>query len=150
MRMQFLIIEDDENKLNQIQSFLALKYSEVLVEAARSLRSGLDRIMQGKHDLIILDMSMPTFDIGVEEDGGRPQSYAGREILRQMQRRHITKPVIVITQFDRFGQGAATLTLSQLDEQLLRDHADIYKGAIFYDATSEGWKDELKNFIDLL
>src|SRR5258708_830765 len=103
--MRLLVVEDDENKRTQILGFLGERFSWVKVVAAESLQSGLKLIVSDQFDLILLDMTLPTFDVGIDEDGGRPRAYAGREILRQMDRRKIATPVIVLTQFDRFGEG---------------------------------------------
>ncbi len=111
--MKILIVEDDENKRNQITTLITESFSFINLAVAKSLQSGLRSIINDKPDLVILDMTMPTFDIGVDEDGGRLQPYAGREILRQMDRRNILVPVIVLTQFDRFGEGCDSLTLKE-------------------------------------
>lgn len=142
-----LLVEDDENKRRQISHYLNEAFPNANVKIARSLQSGLRLIIAGGIDLILLDMTMPTFDITADEDGGRPQPYAGREILRQMDRRGIVTPAIVITQFDRFGEGQDALTLGQLDAQLRADYQITYKGAVQYDVTFEEWKDSLAESI---
>ena len=141
--MIILIVEDDENKSSQLQTFLYGAFPQAQLSVARSLQSGLRAVITCTYDLVILDMTMPTYDIGVDEDGGRPQAYAGREILRQLDRREIAVPVIVVTQFDRFGEGAEALTLTQLDMQLRQEHPLNYKGAVYYSPALEGWKDAL-------
>lgn len=145
--MNILIVEDDDNKRNQVVGFISSSFDNAKFIIARSLQSGLRSAIEGDIELIILDMTMPTFDISLEEDGGRPQAYAGREILRQMKRRKINIPVIVLTQFDRFGEGKDSLTLAELDAQLKDAHSDYYLGAIYYDVSSERWKDELNLLI---
>jgi DNA-binding NarL/FixJ family response regulator len=145
--MKILIVEDDENKSLQLYNFFSEKFPQVEVENAQSLQGGLRKILDGGIDIILLDMTMPTFDIRLDEDGGRPQPYAGREILRQMDRRDIDVPVIVVTQFDRFGSGIDSMTLSELDKQLRLAHPENYKGAIYYDVSFGEWKDDLANKI---
>jgi CheY-like chemotaxis protein len=141
--MRLLVVEDDENKRTQILGFLGERFSSVDVVAAESLQSGLKLILGGQFDLILLDMTLPTFDIGIDEDGGRPRAYAGREILRQMDRRKIGTPVVVLTQFDKFGEGDDALTLSELDHRLRETHPNTYQGAIYYSSSVEEWKEEL-------
>jgi CheY-like chemotaxis protein len=136
-------VEDDENKRTQILVFLIERFSSVEVVAAESLQSGLKLIVSDQFDLILLDMTLPTFDIGIDEDGGRPRAYAGREILRQMDRRQIGTPVVVLTQFDKFGEGDDALTLPELDGRLRQAHPKTYQGAIYYSSSVEGWKEEL-------
>jgi CheY-like chemotaxis protein len=146
--MKLLIVEDDEIKRTQLAKFISEAVPQTEVEIARSYQSGIRAIIERVYKLIILDMTMPTFDIGADESGGRPQAYAGREILRQMDRRNIKSPVIVVTQFDRFGEGKDKLTLSELNQQLLKDHPGNYLGAVYYNTTVDSWKDELLTLIN--
>lgn len=148
--MKLLIAEDDENKRTQVTSFIRSNWPEFQINEAKSYQSSLRKIVQAEIDLIILDMTMPTFDISAEEDGGRPQAYAGRDILRQMARRDITIPVVVLTQFDKFGEGNAILTRAELDAQLRESHSERYYGMVYYDVALEGWKDALRKQISLL
>jgi len=145
--MKILLVEDDEDKRRQVSEFLTGAVLGVTLKAARSLQSGLQAILTKEHDLVILDMTMPTFDITAEEDGGRPQAYAGRELLRHMKRRSIETPAIVLTQFDRFGEGPDSLTLGELNEELRVAHPGYYFGAVYYSVTYEGWKKELADLI---
>lgn len=148
--MDLLIAEDDENKRTQVTSFIRSNWPNFRLNEAKSYQSSLRTIVQGGIDLIILDMTMPTFDISAEEDGGRPQAYAGRDILRQMARRDITIPVVVLTQFDKFGEGNAILTREELDAQLRQSHPERYHGMVYYDVAFEGWKDALTKHIIFL
>jgi CheY-like chemotaxis protein len=148
--MNILIVEDDENKRNQIIEFIKEEIPTSNVTIAKSFQTGLRSIVRGGFDLILLDMTMPTFDIGFDEDGGRPQAYAGREILRQMDRREIATPVIVVTQFDKFGAGVDELRLEELDEQLRGEHPASYQGAVYYNAAYADWKQELAKMISEL
>ena len=148
--MRVLIVEDDENKRKQVTNFVEEIWPASHMDVERSLQSGLRSILLGDLDVIVLDMSLPTFDVTVEEDGGRLQAYAGREILRQMDRRQITVPVVVVTQFDKFGEGAAALTREELDAQLRHAHPQIYCGMVYYNVALDGWKDDLRWIIDRL
>jgi DNA-binding NarL/FixJ family response regulator len=145
--VRLLIVEDDENKRNRVVEFVTERFPRSRIAVARSFQGGMRSILEGGFDLVILDMTMPTFDIGREEDGGRPQPYAGREILRRMDRHGINTPVVVLTQFDRFGVGADVLTLEELDSQLRESHGDNYRGAVYYNVALEGWKEELARLI---
>lgn len=138
-----LIVEDDENKFQQLSQFITELLPNSIVRIAKSFHSGLKNIIDGSQDLILLDMTMPTYDIEQDEDGGRPQHYAGREIMRQMDRRSIRVPVIIVTQFDVFGEGTEALTRDQLDQQLLIEHPNTYKGTVYYNVAMDEWKIEL-------
>ena len=142
--MNILIIDDDEYKRGQIMNLLVEAIPDAYVEEARSLQSGLKAIMEGGHNLVVLDMTMPTFDITAEEDGGRPQAFAGRELLKHMKRRRIEVPSVVVTQFDRFGEGANLQTLEELDRELRESSPEHYCGTIHFNVAYDSWKEELK------
>lgn len=143
--MNILIIEDDENKRAQITALVSNVVEGCTIMQAKSYHSGLKGIFEAHPDVILLDMTMPTYDVSENEDGGRPQHYAGREILRQMDRRQVNIPVIVITQFDVFGDGPEALTRMQLDHELKIDHSRNYRGTVYYNAASNSWKGELES-----
>ncbi len=148
--MRVLLIEDDENKRGQLISFLKEEIADVVVGVAASYHSGLRGVLDRSSDLVLLDMTIPTFDIGAEESGGRSQLYGGREILEQMDRLDIRIPVIVVTQFDRFGEHQEAVTLQELDRQLKREYPDLYCGAVYYNSAREDWKAELSEQIELI
>ncbi len=145
-----LIVEDDENKRNQLIKFIEEKYNSIEVDIAKSFHSGLESVLSKQYDLILLDITMPTYDISHDEDGGRPQQYAGRDLLRQMKRRKLTATVIVVTQYDVFGDESDSLSLSQLDKQLNEDYPDIYHGTVYYNAAIGDWKNILEETINQL
>lgn len=144
--MRILIVEDDDDKARDLHAFLESHYvvSEILV--VRSFQSGLRAVLNGAIDFILLDMTMRNFDRSVEEDGGRPHHFAGREILRQMLREEIRVPVIVVTHFDRFGEETEEVTLSELKAELKHKFPD-YLGTVHYRSNVDGWKTNLKELI---
>ncbi|WP_319405147.1 response regulator [uncultured Desulfosarcina sp.] len=141
--MEILIIEDDEIKSTQIKDFLKDSFKSIDISFAKSIQSAIKMLKNSTFNLILLDMTLPTFDFGVNDDGGRIRAYGGREILRQMDRKKIVTPVIVITQFDKFGKGSNTLALDELNKELKKDHKNNYKGCVYYNAAYENWKYDL-------
>jgi CheY-like chemotaxis protein len=142
--MRFLLVEDDENKREQIRSWVAELHADAKFTVARSLQSGVRAVKAGNIDCVLLDMTLPNYDVGPEEPGGRTtHSFGGRELLKQMDRFDIDVPVIVITQFETFGKPPDTMDLSELDTQLAKDHKN-YVASIYYHASIHGWKDKLR------
>lgn len=146
--MLILLIEDDENKRLQLTQFLHQELPEVEVREERSLQSGLRHIRRNAPDLILLDMTLPTYDAGPDESGGQTHIFGGRELLRQMDRFEINVPVIVVTQFETFGKGPQAVGLSKLDQELRTEHGVVYKGSVYYHAAIHGWEHELKSLIE--
>ena len=140
--MRILVIEDDEHKRRRLVEHLRLISADEIGEA-RSMQSGLRSILSNTWDMVVLDMTMPTFDVGADESGGRPQVYAGWEVLRQMRRKGATTPILMVTQFDQFGEGPDAQTLEQLDVSLREAFPVTYRGSIYYNVVSENWKQAL-------
>ena len=141
--MNVLIVEDDENKSLQLSLFLRDVLPLAETSVSRSLQSGLRDLRERTPDLVLLDMTLPTYDVGPDEPGGNTHPFGGREFLRQLKRFKMKVPVIVITQFETFGSGPEVTTLQALDEELRRDYAEVYRGSVYYHAAIQSWKDQL-------
>ncbi|MCJ8344336.1 hypothetical protein MJH12_02260 [bacterium] len=147
--MKILIVEDDKYKSEAILDCLQIYFPVANINITESLASGLFALIdEDSYQLIILDMSMPSFDI-TEKDptGGTPESYAGEDFLAQMTLLGITTPVIVVTQYNNFGIDEQQISLSTLSKKLLNDHPAIYQGSIYFKVSSTTWKTELKNLL---
>lgn len=140
--MDILIVEDDENKLYQISEILSAD-SDITLVARRSYQSGLKEIISNHYDLIVLDMSMPTYDKTPSEPGGRFRKFAGKEILSEIIRRKIVTKALLVTGFDFFGEGSTFITLKELNQRLTDAFPAIYLGSVFYNASETNWAEEL-------
>lgn len=149
--MKVLIIEDDQEKSRNLQDFLKLEFKIDEIINAVSLNSGLRALISNQKnvDIVLLDMSMPTYDISVDEPtGGTPESFAGRDLLAQMKLRSIQIPTIIVTQFDSFGSDSNKVSLEILSNELQRDFHPVYQGHVYYNSTQEAWKQNLRNLIE--
>lgn len=146
--MNALIIEDDELKSERLQGFLGQHLPSHEIELAKSYKSGLRALVASMRSLVILDMTLPSFDIAPGSDGGRPLNLGGRELLRQMKRRSLTYPTIVVTGFDAFGSEPQDVTLAQLDGELEAEFGSFYVGSVYFNATSDDWRDRLRMLIE--
>lgn len=141
--MRTLIIEDDANKMNALVSFLH-SYPHVETSTETSFHSGVHSLLERHFDLVLLDMSMPMYDITAQDTGGRPVPLAGRDILFTMHRKKIQTTVIVVTQYESF-EGTS---LGQLDDDLRDAFPDIYYGSVYYNTTQDVWKTQLRNILE--
>ncbi|PRY52621.1 hypothetical protein B0I27_10587 [Arcticibacter pallidicorallinus] len=140
--MKILIVENDPNKSSVVELFLLteLDISPEEVEIRRSFQSGLEAIIQNEYDLLLLDMSLPTFDITDFDDGGETLDRGGEIILQEMEREKIEIPSIILTQYEDFGG----VSLSKIDEALFTEFPGIYLGCIYYNTSQTSWEKELK------
>lgn len=143
MTGKVLLVEDDENKRQRVMHAVNGAYPDTEIVEARSLRGAEDALDAGDIALVILDMSIPMFDISAEEDGGSFQATGGQELLRYMKRYKRQLPVVVLTQFSTFGKDKAARTLEQIDTQLRDEFGPLYLGAIYYDTASDAWQRQL-------
>ncbi|MCA3262672.1 MAG: response regulator [Telmatospirillum sp.] len=145
--MDALLIEDDEPKSERITEFLTNLSSDLKISHMRSYQSGLRSLLAHTPNLILLDMNLPNYDITAEETGGKIMQFAGREFLRQMMRRNIKAPVIVVTAFEFFGEGIDSLTLEELDRELTDKYSGNYLGYVYYHTILDDWKIKLPALI---
>lgn len=146
--MKILIIEDDHNKLDRLRGLVSQELTHAEVKEARAYQKGLRLLRDWRPDLLLLDMSMPTYEVGTGEQGGRPRSFGGRQILHEMRRRKIGARVIIVTQFDVFGDGPEQKTLSQLKLELATEFRGLYVGAVYYDPAASDWGDDLRRMLN--
>jgi CheY-like chemotaxis protein len=143
--MTILIVEDDENKRVQLSNFLQLIIPDESILLCRSLQSGVKKIRQELFDLIILDMTLPQYDLSPDEPSDDTHIFGGQEFLAQMERFDVLTPVVVFTQFEVFGKPPNELNLESLDLKLRGEYPNVYKGVVYYHSSINSWKQELKD-----
>lgn len=146
--MKILLVEDDDDKGAKVAEELFRSFPWLELIRARSFDSALRKLVFSGRELdgILLDMSMPNFDDSREP----PESFAGRDLLRQCKLRGISKPTIVVTQLDSFGVPPDQLSLEQLDSQLMAEFSPFYYGVVYYSSAHEGWKGEIARLLKQL
>ncbi len=144
--MKVLLVEDYEEKANNIMAFLAQEFPNFEVERCTAYNTAQETIFENpdRYDLILLDMSMTTYDLGDDASGGKPEPTAGRDLLEGMFLREITTPVIVVTMYNVFGRKE----LSAFHKELLADFPQNYKDYVFYSTQRNDWKKDLKTKIN--
>lgn len=145
--MRLLIIEDADEKLNDLIDWAEDKFERLNVVTAKSLHTGKSAAIDPSIDLVLLDMTMRNYERTPEEEGGRPHAFAGREIMRRMHRERVKTPVIVVTQFDRFGDEDDFKTLADLKDEL-RSKFSNYVGTVQYRSNVDEWRQNLEDLID--
>ena len=86
--MKILLVEDVEGKANSIISCIKEEFPDCEVVTRSSYHSAAKEIFlhYGEYQLILLDMSMSTYDKNIEELGGVPEAMAGKRILEGIER----------------------------------------------------------------
>ncbi len=143
--MKILIVENDSTKSNQVLSFLneEMGISEDVIVIKRSYQSALEAILTTVFDLLILDMSIPTFDITTTDDGGETLDRGGELILEEMAREGIDFKSLILTQYEEFDN----VSLEEIDNELKLEYSDFYLGCIYYNISEDKWQNELMEII---
>jgi CheY-like chemotaxis protein len=145
--VHLLLVEDDENKRTQVLQFLRSRFPEFGVHTAASLMSGVRSAKANRPELVLLDMTLPNYDVGDGETGGTMHAFGGLEFLKQMRRLRVQTRVIVLTQFETFGTPPKIKDLPELDREMRDKFEPIYCGAVYYHASIENWTKELSDLI---
>lgn len=143
LAINILIVEDSPHKVSKVsEHLLSLEY-DVCLTKAYSFTSGWQALEVKKFDLILMDMSLPTYDRRDADPGGRFRPFGGRELARKLVRRGIKSTVVFLTQYESFSDKAGSHTFNSLREELIRDCGELFGGMIFYDSSKLAWKEEL-------
>lgn len=141
--MKILLVEDDNHKAEQVADYLKAEINELNLVIAKSFHSGMLALEKADFNIILLDMSMPTYDVDIGDVFNRHRNYAGEDFLYEMQNLNIMIDTIIITQYDVIGEGKNQMDAKQLNNRYKDEFSDFYRGLIRYDSSITRWKDEL-------
>jgi CheY-like chemotaxis protein len=148
MTFEILFIEDNEYKRTRAAEFIMSLSNRIKITEAKSFTGGCQAIESGSYDLILLDISLPTFDRTGSDAGGRFRSSAGREIGRKIMRAKKTTPILFITQYGSFSDRGHAYTFETLKQLLEKECGENFVGMVFYDSSHSAWKNELSKIIE--
>lgn len=146
--MKLLLVEDEAQKLAELrQLFEGLTTAKVT--CARSVRSAIDFVREGGAvDLIILDMSLPTFDIDEAESGGTPRPFGGIDVMRSLVRYRMFIPTVVFTGYQSFEDDSGTVSLESLTAKMREEFGEMLIDVVQYTPFSSDWGKTLKEIYE--
>lgn len=138
---KILVVEDDALKGRQIVNFTKSINNNIIITQKGALNSGLLELTKNEYDLVILDMSLPTFDNNESEHF---QPYGGLLFLDEVKRKKYKVPVVIVTQYASFGEGEGETTLEEIDLNCKNKYPN-FKEIIYY--LDDDWQEKLKTYI---
>lgn len=120
-RKRVLVVEDDE-RVRRVEG-LILSSAQLEIEEAKGGQEALDRLDQGKYDLVVLDLMMPEVD--------------GMQVLKSIRSKPETEalPVIVVTArnsdreiLEGFQSGANYYITKPFEPRELVDSVELILG----------------------
>lgn len=146
--MRLLIVEDEEPKRDAVQAFASRHFVWADIATARSVRSAIARIRDACPHLLLLDMSLPTFDIAPGEPGGRPQGEGGIEVLRYLEMSETVLPTIVVTGYDAFRRkDGQRIGYERLSDELRSDFPTLFRGLVHFDPIQGVWGEQMRELM---
>lgn len=142
-----LFVEDDEYKLTALVAATQLLQIEINIEIARSLTSAVHFIKQRTFDLIVLDMSLPTYDSTDAQTGGDAQGFGGRRLVRIAEEYGNASPTVLVTQFTTYEDLGKSLTVADLTLELEKELGPYFLGTVIYDRSSQDWIPIFQSYI---
>lgn len=134
MSKSILIVEDDPSKAEEVLGFFRQDYSHCEVVWVASYSSAIRLFKERGFDLMILDMTLPTFadeHFTVERSF---EKFGGMMILRELKRKRKLLSTILFTMFDDFGNRNERIALEQISAELKDKYKDHFWGAVFYES----------------
>lgn len=144
---KIILVEDDVKKMEDISEFLCRELNITDIVIKESYQSGIKELITKSYDLLLLDMSIPTFTKSPDEPGGPYEKFGGYLILKELARKEKLIQTILITMFDDFGESDASITINQLDSSLKEEFSPHFLGSVFYHAKENKWKEHLRKLI---
>lgn len=145
MNKKILLIEDLPDKAKAIIDVIRYHFPNLEIDQRTSYHTAIETVLRHYDDysLVLLDMTMSTYDENEDETGGEPEVVAGKRILERMFMRDIPLKVKVVTMYESFdGQR-----IRDLDKELKKVSPDNYDGYIFFSFDKNEWKQELESYI---
>lgn len=148
--LEIFLIEDDLLKISQLDDFLKETLDKFSIGIYESYHSGLKATLQFRPNLIILDMTLPTFDRKPNSREGRLRPLGGYELMRKLKLHSCSSKVIVVTQLESFPEDNQEITFKELSERCHHEFPNLFLGAVQFHQNDLAWQDELKNLLEIL
>lgn len=144
MSVNVCIVEDNALKAACISDFFLREHNEIFSTAVcGSFQSALKSIEKSAPQLIILDMTLPTFDRKPNSREGRMRPIGGYDLMCKMKHKSISSHIIVVTQLETFGEGDEEVSFSEMTARCEREFPDIFLGSVYFDQGGVNWQTNL-------
>lgn len=139
--MNLLLIEDNDLKKEKILSFILESFPDINITTASSYNTAMTLALDNVYDLMILDMSIPTYEKNENNRGGRFRVFGGREIAQRLKKMEKLPNFLVLTGYKDFKNDIEKITFDQLAEIMSKIDSS-FLGMIHYESASSKWKSE--------
>ncbi len=138
--MSILLVEDDDFKAADLKKVVHELLPDVKMSSAISVTSALKALSRETFNLVILDMSLPTFDLSGPGGGGSPQAQGGVEVLRLAKHLKRQASFIVVTQYPDIEIDGREIALESAAKTLSEKFSMPILKCILYEFDSDYWR----------
>lgn len=142
------IIEDSPLKARKISELIGSIVVNEEIKILGSFQTGLKEIEKLSPKLIVLDMTLPTFDRVPNGREGRLRALGGYDLMKKMQYKKLVSKVVVLTQLESFGDGEEEISFEEVTLRCKRDFPDFFIDSIFFEQTGSAWESALIAIIE--
>ena len=149
--LNILIVEDDIQKFSHIKNHIFANkkdFFNLIFDQANSVTNAINKIEEYQPDILILDISLPTFNINNTESGGRARHIGGVEILDFMQLMNITCKTVILTGYEAFLIDSKPIDFVNFKNELIEEFPTIIKDVLFYNSINAMWKSKILEYIN--
>ncbi|PRM95083.1 response regulator [Arcobacter cryaerophilus gv. pseudocryaerophilus] len=145
-----LIANDTNDILRKIKKYVKDVDCEATIFESKSYQQTLKILLERKIDYLILDITMPTYEIAIHEDGGSFRRNAGIDILNKIKLIKIDVNVILLTRLELFYDS---IDSKRYDFQTIKNMIEtgiwpFCKSIVkFGDELNLDWQNEISKFI---
>jgi|JI9StandDraft_2_1071091.scaffolds.fasta_scaffold03889_5 CheY-like chemotaxis protein len=147
MSLRVLIVEDIETKRLSMTHLVESVFSPVEVHCAASVKSAIQLLDQHSYSLVLLDMSLPTFDLSKLEGGGTPRPRGGVELFAHLDGAGVEVPIVVVSAYGALEERGSLISLDEISKRLMRNYPGLFRGSVLFDSVYTVWADELSALI---
>ncbi|CAB3692052.1 hypothetical protein R8871_03085 [Paraburkholderia graminis C4D1M] len=144
MSIDIMLVEDNEHKRERVRSLIREVLPDAILYEAASYASGCQLAESREYRLIVLDISLPTYERAAGENGGRFRPFGGQEIARKILRRGTRARILFITQYQAFSDRGNSFTFEDLGKSLSSECGDNFLGLVYFDSSKSSWKLEVE------
>jgi CheY-like chemotaxis protein len=109
-----------------------------------SVTSAMKAINSETFSLVVLDMSLPTFEMSGPGGGGSPQGQGGLEVLRLARRLRHSSPFIIVTQYPDIELDGSDIPLAGAAKALRARFGVNVRACLLYEFDRDSWRAPLR------
>lgn len=147
--LKVLLVEDELTKEKKLMNHICTIHPHVSLDIKHSITTAIIALRQNEYNYVVLDMSLPLYDFDDMEhsEDNEFDAFGGMSVLDEIDRLFKVCKVIVVTAFDKLGEGKKQIELPQIQSELEESFPENYVGCIFYDSSRIDWQSELNSYL---